>query len=139
MDYIMELRLHFKNAYPEYSVSGSIYYGYMDMTYFSLFPESLKTRKLKIAVVFIHDTCRFEVWLSGVNKEVQTRYWRLFKENGWDRYRIPPTTKGVDSIIECTLVEDPDFSNLPALTEQIESGTVRFIEDIEDFLSKHED
>ena len=139
MDYIMELRLHFKNDHPEYSVSGSIYSGYMDMTYFSLFPEPLKLRKLKIAVVFVHETCRFEVWLSGVNKEVQTRYWRLFKESGWNRYRIPPTTKGVDSIIECTLVEDPDFSNLPALTEQIESGTVRFIEDIEDFLSKHED
>ena len=38
----MELRTQLKNKYPDYFVSGSIYYGYMDMTYFSFFPESLK-------------------------------------------------------------------------------------------------
>ena len=32
MEYIMDLRTHFKNEYPDYFVSGSIYYGYMDMT-----------------------------------------------------------------------------------------------------------
>jgi hypothetical protein len=35
MEYILALRTHFKNKYPDYFVSGSIYYGYMDMTYFS--------------------------------------------------------------------------------------------------------
>jgi len=59
MEYIMDLRVHFKNKYPDYFISGSIYYGYMDMTYFSFISESLKRRKLKIAIVFIHDTCRF--------------------------------------------------------------------------------
>ena len=28
MEYIMGLRIHFKNKYPDTSVSGSIYYGY---------------------------------------------------------------------------------------------------------------
>ena len=98
MEYIMELRLYFKNKYPDYSVSGSIYYGYMDMTYFSFFPESLKLRKLKVAIVFLHDAFRFEVWLAGYNKQVQTKYWKLFKESDWNNYRIPSTTKGVDSI-----------------------------------------
>ncbi|UCF62511.1 MAG: hypothetical protein JSV37_07365 [Anaerolineaceae bacterium] len=71
MAYFRDLKSHFKNQYPEYYVSGGIYYGYMDMTYFSLFPESLKRRKLKIALVFIHDVFRFEVWLSGSNRDVQ--------------------------------------------------------------------
>jgi hypothetical protein len=135
MDYIMGLRSYFANKYPDYSVSGSIYYGYMDMTYFSFFPESLKLRKLKVAIVFIHDTFRFEVWLAGYNKQVQTKYWKLFKESGWNKYRIPPTTKGVDSIIEYTLVDNPDFSDLDTLTKQIESGTLKFIEDVGIFLS----
>ena len=39
MEYIMGLRTHFKNKYPDYFVSGSIYYGYMDMTYFSFTPQ----------------------------------------------------------------------------------------------------
>ena len=42
MEYIMDLRTHFKNKYPDYVISGSIYYGFMDMTYFSFFPKSLK-------------------------------------------------------------------------------------------------
>lgn len=73
MEYIMDLRTHLQNKYPEHFVS-SLYYGYMDMTYFSFSPDSLKDRKLKIAIVFIHDTVRFEVWLSGQNKQIQKEY-----------------------------------------------------------------
>jgi hypothetical protein len=137
MEYIMDLRTHFNKKYPDYFVSGSIYYGYMDMTYFSFFPKSLKQRNLKTAIVFIHDTFRFEAWLAGYNKQVQQKYWKLFKDSDWNKYHIVSTTKGVDSIIECTLVDNPDFSDLDALTKQIEKGTLNIINDIEEFLSKH--
>ena len=136
MDYIMGLRTHFENKYPDYSVSGSIYQGYMDMTYFSFFPESLRLRRLKVGIVFVYSTFRFEVWLFGYNKSIQTKYWRLFKESNWNKYRLPSTTKGVDSILENVLAENPDFSNLDALTNQIESGALKLISDVEDFLSK---
>jgi hypothetical protein len=108
------------------------------MTYFSFFPKSLKNRKLKIGIVFIHDTCRFEVWLFGYNKQVQAKYWKLFKENDWNTYRIPSTIKGMDSIIEYIVVDNPDFSDLDTLTKQIEKGTLKFIKDVENFLSNHE-
>jgi hypothetical protein len=137
IEYIMNLRVQFKKKYPDYFVSGSIYYGYMDMSYFSFIPDSLKRRKLRIAIVFIHETCRFEVWLAGYNKQIQTKYWKLFKESDWNKYYIVPTTKGVDSIVEYILVDNPDFSDLDSLTKQIEKGTFKFIKDIEYFLSKH--
>jgi len=137
MQYIMNLKMYFKNKYPEYFVSGSIYQGYMDMTYFSFFPESLKHLKLKIGIVFIHETCKFEVWLFGYNKQVQTKYWKLFKDSDWNKYHIVSTTKGFDSIVENTLVDNADFNNLDSLTKQIEKGTLNFIKDIETFLSKH--
>ena len=107
------------------------------MTYFSFFPESLKQRKLKIAIVFIHDAFRFEVWLAGNNKQVQSKYWKLIKESGWNKYHIVSTTKGVDSIVEYILVDNPDFSDLDTLTKQIERATLKFIKDVERFLSKH--
>ena len=137
MEYIMDLRTHFKNKYPDYFVSGSIYYGYMDMTYFSFFPKSLKDLNLKIAIVFIHDTFRFEVWLAGFNKQVQQKYWELFKESEWNKYHIVSTTKGVDSILEYISVDNPDFSDLNSLTKQIEAETLKFIKDVESFLSEH--
>ena len=92
---------------------------------------------MKIAIVFNYDAFRFEVWLAGYNKQVQTKYWKLFKESDWNKYYIVSTTKGIDSIIEFILVDNPDFSDLDNLTKQIERGTMKFIKDIENFLSKH--
>ena len=133
MEYIMRLKTHLNNKYPKYHVPGNIYHGYMDMTYFSFFPESLKKRKLKVGIVFVHETFKFEVWLFGYNKQVQSKYWKLFKESPWNKYHIVPTTKGYDSILEYVLVDDPDFSDLDSLTKQIEKGTLKFIKDIENY------
>ena len=138
MEYMLGLRTHFKNKCPDYFVSSNIYFGYMDMTYFSCVPQSLQERKLKAAVVFIHPAFRFEVWLAGYNKQVQSKYWKLFKESGWNQYHLVPTTECMDSILECILADNPDFRDLDALTAQIEEGTLKFIQDVEGFLSVHE-
>ncbi len=136
MKYFRDLRTHFEHNYPEYAVSGSIYYGYMDMTYFALFPEALKRRWLKISLVFVHDTFRFEVWLSGANRKTQVKYAKLIKESGWDKYHQASSPARVDYVVDHVLVSDPDFGDLDALTGQIESGTRAFIADVEGFLSK---
>lgn len=134
MEYIMNLRTHFMNEIPDFPVSGSIYHGYMDMTYFAIFPDTLKNRKLKIAVVFVYNTFRFEVWLSGANKNVQSKYWKLFTENKWEKYAVVPSIQGYDSIMEHILVANPDFSDMDVLTEQIVRETKQFIRDVECFL-----
>ncbi len=134
MEYIMDLRTCLQKKYPDFFVSGSIYFGYMDMTYFSFFPKSLGDRKLKVAIVFVHDLCRFEAWLAGYNKQVQNTYWRMFKESGWDKYHLVPTTAGVDSILEHVLVGIPNFNDLNALKVQIESAALEFIADVERFI-----
>jgi hypothetical protein len=130
MDYITHLRSYFESEHPEMPVSGSVYYGFMDMTYFALFPAALKHRKLKVAIVFLHKQFRFEVWLSGVNKVVQNKYWHIFRGSSWKKYKLPPTTKGTDSILEHILVDNPNFDDLNALTRQIERGTLEFIKDV---------
>ena len=136
MEYLLALKAHLQKKYPDYHVSGGLYPGYMDMSYFSFFPQSFKDRNLKVAVVFVHEAYRFEVWLAGVNKQVQTRYWKLFKDSGWYQYPLVPNPQGADAILEHTLVADPDFSDLEALTQQIERGTLKFIWDLEKFLSE---
>lgn len=136
MEYIMKLKNYFNNKYPDYQISGNIYYGYMDMTYFSFTPESLRNKRLKIAIVFIHDKASFEVWLAGANKKIQSKYWKLFKESDWNKYRIPSDIKGVDSIVEYDLIDNPNYNDLDTITRQIEDGTLKFIEEIEAFLFK---
>jgi hypothetical protein len=137
MEYMMDLRMYFRKKHPDFA-PGNIYLGYMDMTYFPIFPLEMTSRKLKIAIVFIHETLRFEAWLAAQNKQIQTRYWKVFKEINWEKYHISLPAKGSDSIIEHTLVDNPNFSDLDALTRQIEKGTLTFINDIEDFLYKHQ-
>jgi hypothetical protein len=48
LSYMMALRIHFQKRLGASAVSG-LYQGYMDMTYFALFPPSLRRRNLKIA------------------------------------------------------------------------------------------
>ncbi|HOY51245.1 MAG TPA: hypothetical protein P5086_12415 [Prolixibacteraceae bacterium] len=136
MEFMATLRTHFKNQHPELSVPGNLYFGYMDMTYFPLVPEKLKTKGLKIAIVLVHEDVRFEAWLSGTNKTIQAEYWELFRNRKWDHYRIPESLKGRDSIIECDLALDPDFSDPGTLIRQIEDRTIQFINDVMDHQAK---
>jgi hypothetical protein len=132
--YMMDLRTGFKNKYQSYDTSG-LYHGYMDMTYFAIFPKSLKHRDLKIAIVFNYEAFRFEAWLAGSNRKVQQKYWELFRDSQLNEYRVVTPAKGVDSIIECNLAEDFDFGDLDSLTAAIEEKTVEFVSDIDRFLS----
>jgi len=136
MEYFGSLRSYFKNRYPDYNVSGSIYFGYMDMTYFAVTPPQLKEENLKIAIVFLHKEFRFEVWLGGYNKAAQKEYWDLVRKKSWDTYHIPSKIEGIDSILEYILVDPPDFRDIDALTTQIDKKTMDFIKNIENFLAK---
>lgn len=135
LEYLMALRTHFEKQHPDWLVPGGLYTGYMDMSYFSIIPPAMKDRKLKIAVVFIHEACRFEVWLAGVNKGVQAEYWQMIKESGWNQYKPVATLQGADAIIEHVIVEAPNFDDLQALTREIEKGTLKFITDVEGFIA----
>jgi hypothetical protein len=136
IDYMQSLRVHFKKKYPDFEVPGNLYSGYMDMTYFAIIPPDLKRHKLKVAVVFLHEAFRFEVWLSGANRQVQVDYSNLLRGKGWNKYKLTTDPKTSDSIMEHVLVAEPDFDDLNALTKVIEIGTVKFIGDLEDLLSE---
>jgi len=137
LSYMMGLRTHFVNKYGDSAVSG-LYQGYMDMTYFALFPPSLKRRDLKVAIVFNYSAFRFEAWLAARNRKVQRQYWELFRDSHWAEYRVVTPAGGIDSIIECDLAKDFDFADPEALTSRIENATAAFIANVERFLSKHQ-
>ncbi len=136
MEYMLGLRTHFQKRFPDYEVPGSMYAGYMDMTYFALIPEFFKQRKLKIAVVFLHEDFRFEVWLSGVNRQVQVQVWKQLKDINLAPYQLVADPVKADAVIEHVLLADPDFSNLEAVTERIEKETTRFIKAMKSLLSE---
>ncbi len=136
LTYMMELRTCFASQYGDSAVSG-LYQGYMDMTYFALFPPTLKGLDLKMAIVFNFEAFRFEAWLAARNRKVQRQYWELFKDSHWAGYRVVEPAGGIDSIVECDLAKGLGFTDRDALTSKIQSDTMVFLENMEGFLFEH--
>ena len=134
MTFMSGLKTYMENRYPEYSVNA-LYFGYMDMTYFAFTPPDLKNKQLKIAIVYIHEQSRFEIWLCGSNKKIQTEYINRMNQINIEGYQLSRAAPGVDSIIEAILVERPDFDHPEELEKQIETKSIDFINDITIFLS----
>ena len=133
MRYFDALRLHLKQRHPDYFISD-LTYGRMDYTYLYYFPMPMKRRKLKIMLFFDHALWEFHIWLAGYNKAAQTTYLKKFKDAGWSKYPLADLAEKVDYIADFTVVKNPDFADLDALTGQIEAGLDKFIGDIEAFL-----
>jgi len=136
MDFMMGLRTQYAKKYPNHFISGSLYQGYMDMSYFAIASESLIEKKLKIAIVFNYPEFQFEVYLIGVNNKVQSRYIQLFRQSSWDKFHVAPSADGFDFIVAHPMIKNPDFSDLTKLSKDIETGVTQFHREINDFLKK---
>lgn len=129
--FVMKLRTDFiKSLSDQYSFAG-ILHGYMDYTYFYYSNDFLKSKKLKLGLVLNHLEMRFEVWLLGNTIPNQKKYWELLKATKWNKNK---TEMPKYSILESTLVENPDFNNLNVLTEQIETEMIKVSNEILDYL-----
>jgi len=135
LSFAQELKTHLGQKYPSYTLSSSIYQGQMDLTYFTFTPPDLSERKLKIALAFIHEPIRWEIWLVGVNQKVQVAYAELFRKQGWLFSPLSPVEKTVSSITEKTLVAHPGYDNQESLTRSIEEGALQFIGEVQSFLA----
>ena len=129
LTFMSGLRSYLESKYPGYT-AGSLYVGYMDMTYFAFTPTDLKTKKLKIASVYLHEKGAFEVWLAGNNRKIQAEYIALMSSENIGKYKLSQVIPGVDSIIESILVEKPDFDHPETLKQEIEKMTMEFVKDI---------
>lgn len=129
MKFMTKLASRLKEKYPDHALSA-LYSGYMDMSYFSFTPLILKARKLKIAIVYLHEENRFEVWLAGVNRKVQKDTADLLSLRGAGDYELSKTASGTDSIIRKILVSDPKISDEEELMEEIEKKVLHFIIDM---------
>jgi len=133
MSFMSGLRTFLEERHPD-CTAGSLYSGYMDMTYFAFTPSGLRSYKLKIAIVYLHEKGSFEAWLCGSNRKIQAEYVDFFSRRDTGEYRPSQVTPGGDSIIEVTLSERPDFDSPEDLKREIEKKVLKFAEDIASLL-----
>lgn len=118
LKYVMSLKAYFQNTQSDSFSFGNVSPGYMDFTYFPFFNDFLREKKLRFGIVLNHQQMRFELWLMGQNAETQSRYWELLKATKWNKNR---TTMPRYSVLEATLVENPNFNDLDSLSATIVS------------------
>ena len=130
IQFMMKLQTRLKTEHPNFEVSG-LYQGYMDMTYFSLTPTALSALGLKIAIVFLHESFTFQVWLSARNRQLQGKFIQFLRLTGWNPAEISTAGPGIDSVIENVLVSEPDFEDPLTLSDQILADSLEFSSKIE--------
>ena len=135
MTFMAGLKTYLQSRHTQYTTTG-LYFGYMDMTYFAFTPPELKDRNLKIAIVYLHEENKFELWLGGTNRKVQAQFIEIFKGKVIAPYKLSLVSPGVDSIIESIISEQPDFDNADELMKIIEEKTVEFANQIISLLVK---
>lgn len=116
----------------DYFISG-VYHGNISFIQFT--PLKLKSLNLKVLIVLNHEKNRFEIWLSGRNKETQLKYWEIFRQSDWNKYSIPENLVGKLSIVEYffnqDILEESDANKI----ELIENELVRFTDEITTILT----
>ena len=120
------MRADFIKKYSNYD-TGNVYQGYMDMSYFSLSTKNLKDKGLKLAIVYLHESGAFEVWLSARNREISKGYESVLNKSISDDIVLFHDDKNQDAIIEYTLTAAPNFEDQALLIDIIEQGTEKFI------------
>lgn len=130
LGFMSELRTELEQKYPDY-VFSQVYPGYMDMSYFAITPMELRTGKLKVALVYLHEANRFELWLSANNRKLQKKWIDVLSQQEDMQYRVSEVGVGIDSIVEYIVHVQPNFDARAALKQSLEMNTLRFIKDME--------
>lgn len=132
--FLSDLKTYLERKYPDYN-TGAVYQGYMDMSYFAFSPAALRDRKLKIAIVYLHEEGVFELWLVGNNRETQAEVGRLLRHTGTGAYTLTEPGPGVDAIVAHTISDMADFDDPEALKKQIEREALTFADNMRTILN----
>ncbi|WP_298504934.1 AraC family transcriptional regulator [uncultured Maribacter sp.] len=134
INYMKELRFFFQKEYDTIFKLGKVYQGDPSFSYFSLTTTELKKLKLKFVIILNHKELSFSICLSGQNKDIRKKYWKIFKDSNWNKYHLAESIENNLSIIDQTIVEEPNFNNRIALTEKIEKESMKFIKELKEIL-----
>lgn len=137
LGYMSRLRSDFAAAGRGFGVSG-LYQGSFDMTYFALYPPSLRARDLKIAVVFDYASFTFQIWLAARNRALQRKYHALLAERGWSEHPLIEPARGVDAITVFEVAGGRELEDEEQLKAKIHGAVATFTSEVERFLIAHD-
>ena len=118
-----------KSAHPADTV-GALYQGYMDMSFVAFAPAALAEKRLKISLVFLHDTGTFSLWLAAGNRDIQKRVSEALRSLPLGAYSLSTLEPGVDAIIAYDLPKPYTFDDPQALNTALVAAAEAFARDM---------
>lgn len=151
--FFRQLRTYLQKELPDFAFTGNIVENNMDYSYFQFTNDELKSAGLKIVIAFVHGDFEYQIWLSGVNREIQTKYqngMKALRDSQHKQERQPVSflestaypyplvltdqpTK-TDYVISAKLVDDCDYSHLDELMAQMKTNTQLFAREVASLL-----
>ena len=124
------LRTFLQKELPGYTFTGNIVENSMDYSYFQFANEYLKSRGLKIVVAFVHEDFVYQVWLSGLNREIQRKYFEQLTEKSHP-YDLTDNPSKTDYILKTDLIDECNYNDVEDLLKTIKESVVEFLNNIE--------
>lgn len=116
-------------AHPADSV-GTLYQGYLDMSFVSVAPAALVDKRLKISLVFLHESGLFSLWLIAGNRAIQKSVSDSLKTIPLGPYARNHLAPGVDAIIAHDLPNPYSFDDPTVLDKMLMQAAETFTADM---------
>lgn len=123
------LKNYLQKEMNNFKFTANIVENNMDYSYFQFTNEKLKKKGLKIVFVFVHKEFKYQIWLSGVNRQTQVKYSDMYEKN--NKYTISPNPDKTDYIISRDIDIELNYDNLEDLLDNFKKKVYMFINDID--------
>jgi hypothetical protein len=127
--FFRNLRTYLQKELPEYTFTGNIVENNMDYSYFQFANEDLKSKGLKIVIVFVHAEFSYQIWLSGLNREAQRKHYDYLKDKS-HHYTLTANPNKTDFILKMPLVSECNYNNMEELLMTIKANAVAFVHNV---------
>jgi len=130
VSFFRQLRTYLQKELPKFVFTGNIVENNMDYAYFQFTNEVLKAQGLKIVIAFVYADFTHQIWLSGINREIQRKHYEILKATGHP-YTLTDNPNKTDYILRTDLIAECNFGNLQESFQTIRANTLAFIKKIE--------
>ena len=119
------LRTYLAGSMLEYKFTGNIIENGMDYSYFQFSDTELQAKGLKIVIAFVHKEFSYEMWLSGMNRNIQSKFHAKLS-SAECKYELSKDQNRVDYIAKETLISDIDYVTYDKLVETMKANVIDF-------------
>ena len=118
-----------ESAHPQDTV-GTLYQGYLDMSFVAVLPAALAEKRLKISLVYLHPSGSFTLWLIAGNRAIQKSVSDALRNVPLGEYTLTKLEPGVDAIIALDLPKPYAFDEPEQLTKDMLQAAEAFLADM---------